>query len=217
MSNYVQPFTQVSYSPTLSPCFTIKKIREHEKIDQNSCHVDACAMLIQQLSLEVCGIAIQLGQIVHDLWGRGTDLARQLHLLGGGQVRVLKHQVAVHDAATRIAQVASRAPDCAEHWKKILSKYVRPVKKFQSYYRAQIHVKCLIFSINGKVAIHIEEKGPGRCIMNRLSKNTKEEVNQFNWFQTFNSSWRNKQIELLVVKKAPLVFAFVQDIEQFLI
>ena len=72
-------------------------------------------MRIQQLSLEVCGIPIQLGQIVHDLWWCGADLARQLHLLGGGQVRVLEHQVAVHDAATRIAQVASRTPDCAEN------------------------------------------------------------------------------------------------------
>ena len=66
-------------------------------------------------SLKVRGIPIQLGKIVHNLCGCGADLSRQLDLLGCGEIRVLEHQVAVHDSAAWVAQVPSRASDRAEN------------------------------------------------------------------------------------------------------
>ncbi len=151
----------------LSYAFTMLHSKKNPRIDQNSFHLDACASNIA--SLEVCGIAIQLGQIVHDLWGRGADLARQLHLLGGGQVRVLEHQVAVHDAATRIAQVASRAPDCAEHWTKKIFEFFSKSLNYIIVHRYKWNIYYFEWWKDYNT-VHIEKRGHGMFIMNSLPK-----------------------------------------------
>ena len=64
--------------------------------------------------LIVRGGAVEFGEIVEDFRGGGSNFARELRLVGGRQVGVVEHQVAVDNAAAGVLHVLPPASDCSE-------------------------------------------------------------------------------------------------------